>query len=253
MNSTDGIIIQARTGSTRMPSKILLPFSGDKCILDILIERIKASAPGRRIVVATTTAAADSSIAEKAQSHGVDFFRGSEEDVLQRFIDAADAFGIKRLIRVCSDNPFLLASTFGEMFAAADAAPEADYIAYSFPDGRPTIKSHLGLFAEFTTTDALRRVAQRSDLKMDHEHVTIHMYTHPDAFKVRLLPLPRVLADRNDIRLTLDTPSDFRLLDELYRRFMADTDHSVEALLRLIDGNEEYGRIMKENITQNEK
>ncbi len=253
MNTTDGIIIQARTGSTRMPSKILLPFAGDRCILDIIIDRIKESNPGKRIVVATTDNEADSRIAEIASCHGADSFRGSENDVLQRFIDAADAFGLERIIRVCSDNPFLMADTFGKMFEEADAHPEADYVAYSFPDGRPTIKSHLGLFAELATVKSLREAARRSDDLTDHEHVTIHLYSHPENFILRLMPLPDELNDRTDIRLTLDTPEDFALLNDLYRRFTQETDESLTALLSLIDSNEDYGRIMKENIKRNEK
>ena len=81
---------------------------------------------------------------------------GDENNVLDRFIQAAAEFNLDRFIRVCSDNPFLRPDTFPAFFREHDARP-ADYIAYGFADGRPTIKSHLGLFAELTTTDALRR------------------------------------------------------------------------------------------------
>lgn len=253
---TDGIVIQARSGSTRMPSKILLPFDGEERIIDIVIENIKRSCPGKRIVVATTTNPADDILAETASRHGVDFFRGSEEDVLSRFVGAAEHFGLRRIIRVCSDNPFLQTDSFPEMFARQDLT-QADYVAFAFPDRRPTIKSHIGLFAELATTDALRRALSLTEndpqRKFWREHVTIFLYSNPSLFRISFMDLPPLLQQRTDLRLTLDTPSDFSLLSELYRRHELETDASVDSLVKLIDSNPEYGRIMKQNIALNEK
>lgn len=249
---TDGIIIQARSGSTRMPAKILLPFDGEKRIIDIIIENIKRHCPDKRIVLATTVNPADDVLEEVARLHHIDCFRGSEENVLSRFIGAADKFGLERIIRVCSDNPFLQVDTFQEMFDAQGRS-KADYVCFAFPDGRPTIKSHLGLFAELATVDALRRSADDTDEKLYLEHVTIYLYTHPEKFCVERIPLPALLSNRTDLRLTLDTPSDFSLLNELYKRLNAETDGSVDALVRMVDENPDYGAIMKTNIIQNEK
>lgn len=253
----DGIVIQARSGSTRMPAKILVPFDGNDTILDIIIENIKRDNPGKTVVVATTIREADKAIESKAVDHGVECFRGDEDDVLGRFIGAADRFGLDRIIRVCSDNPLLQTASFGVLFAESDRHPEADYVAYAFPDGRPTIKSHLGLYAELATTDALRRAAAMCESapegKLWREHVTIALYSNPQLFRLDFMLLPAALRERTDIRLTVDTPSDFRLLSELYRTLRAGNDTSPEAMLRLVDANPEYGRIMKENIAKNEK
>lgn len=250
--SDDGIVIQARSGSTRMPAKILLPFSGEKRIIDIVIENIKRECPGKRIVLATTVNPADDVLEEVAQQHRIDCFRGSEENVLSRFIGAADKFGLRRIIRVCSDNPFLDASSFRKMFEVQDETG-ADYVCFAFPDGRPTIKSHLGLFAELATTDALRKAASLTDEKLYLEHVTIFLYTHPDLFSIARIDLPDFLRNRTDLRLTLDTPSDFNLLHELLERLKKETEGSTEALVAMVDANPEYGKIMKTNILQNEK
>lgn len=248
----DGIIIQARSGSTRMPAKILLPFYGEQRIIDILLENIKKSNPDKKIVLATTVNSADDILESVARQHDILCFRGSEDDVLSRFIGAAEAYGIDRLIRVCSDNPFMLTDTFTTLFEAHDAGP-ADYVAFGYPDGRPTIKSHLGLYAELATLDALKRAAEATDEKLYREHVTIYLYTHPEEFSVRLLPLPEVLQSRTDLRLTLDTPSDFKLLGELYERANKETSGTVEELIEMVDANPEYGRIMKQNISENSK
>ncbi len=248
----DGIIIQARTGSTRLPGKILLPFYGEKRIIDIQIETIRAACPGMRIVLATTTRPQDDVLADVAREKGIDCYRGSEDDVLGRFIGAAEQFGINRLIRVCSDNPFLRADSFRTLFEAHDNQP-ADYVAFGWPDGRPTIKSHIGLFAELTTLDALRRVASLTDEQLYREHVTIYLYTHPDAFSVRLFPLPAELEGRQDLRFTLDTMDDFSLLARLYAEWYENTDRSLPALLRTVDARPEYLEKMRENIQRNEK
>ncbi|MDE5745796.1 MAG: aminotransferase, partial [Paramuribaculum sp.] len=143
ISDRDGIVIQARSGSTRMPSKILRAFDGETRIIDIIIEKIKKSCPDKTIVVATTENPSDNIIADIVAAHKVECFRGSEEDVLDRFIGAADKFGLDRIIRVCSDNPFLQTDSFNELFKAQSCSG-ADYVAFAFPDGRPTIKSHLG-------------------------------------------------------------------------------------------------------------
>lgn len=248
----DGIIIQARTGSTRLHNKILLPFYGEQRIIDILIENIRRACPDKCIVLATTNRPQDDILADIAHRAGILSYRGDEDNVLDRFIRAAEAYGISRFIRVCSDNPFLRPETFNLFFREHDICP-ADYIAYGFSDGRPTIKSHLGLYAEFTTADALRRAAIRTQEKLYIEHVTIYLYTHPEQFAVRLLPLPPELEDRLDLRFTLDTPEDFALLQELYATFYEKTDHSVQALLQLVKAHPDYRARMLENIAKNEK
>lgn len=248
----DGIVIQARTGSTRLHNKILLPFYKEQRILDILVGNIKAAFPDKCIVLATTNRAQDDVLADVARQWEINCFRGDEDNVLDRFIGAAEAFGIDRMIRVCSDNPFLQVDTFRQFFAAHDASP-ADYLAYGFADGRPTIKTHLGLFCELTTIEALRRAAAATQEKLYIEHVTIYLYTHPQQFAVTLLPLPDYLEGRLDLRFTLDTMEDFTLLQQLYATHYEETDRSVQALLHLVESKPEYRTQMLENIARNEK
>ncbi len=253
----DGILIQARTGSTRLANKILLPFYGRERIIDILIRRIKASCPGIPVVLATTTRPQDEVLCRVAEEHGILSYRGSEDNVLDRFIRAAEAHGIDRMIRVCSDNPFLQTDSFPLFFATHDALPEEDrpdYLAYGFADGTPTIKSHLGLYSELTTLSALHRAAAATQEKLYLEHVTIYLYQHPADFRICLLPVPAPWEGRRDLRFTLDTPQDFQLLSSLYADFYGQPgDHSPEALLRLVESRPECRERMMQNIRQNEK
>lgn len=252
----DGIIIQARTGSTRLANKILLPFSGKERIIDILLERIKASCPSMPVVVATTEREQDAVLARVAEEHGVLCYRGSESDVLGRFIGAAECYGIDRLIRVCSDNPFLQSDTFPLFFSQADrlSGEGVDYLSYAFADGTPVIKSHLGLFSELTTLTALRRVAELTADGAAHEHVTIYLYTHPELFRVHFLPLPAELEGRRDLRFTLDTPDDFALLSRLYAETGAPgCGRDYASLLRMVEQHPDYRERMLRNIGQNAK
>ena len=248
----DGIIIQARTGSTRLHNKILLPFYGGKRIIDLLIDNIKRSCPGKFVVLATTFLPQDDILMKVAHEHDIYCYRGSEDDVLSRFIGAAEAFGIDRIIRVCSDNPFLQTDSFPLFFEQADQQP-VDYLSYAFADGRPTIKTHLGLFAELTTLDALKRVATLTDEKLYREHVTIYLYTHPEKFSIRYIPLAENLEGRFDLRFTLDTYDDFILLQKLYKEWYETTPRTLSSLLQLLTHHPDYTEMMKKNILQNEK
>ena len=95
----DGIIIQARTGSTRLHNKILLPFYGGQRIIDILIGNIKQACAGKTIVLATTDRPQDDILAEVAREAGICCYRGDEDNVLDRFIRAAATFNLDRFIR----------------------------------------------------------------------------------------------------------------------------------------------------------
>ena len=89
-----GIVIQARTGSTRLPNKMLLPFHASKGILELLLEKLRNSFNNLPIIVATTTNNRDDVIVELCLKNKIKYFRGSENNVLQRFIDVANKFSL---------------------------------------------------------------------------------------------------------------------------------------------------------------
>ena len=100
-----GIIVQARTGSTRLPNKVLLPFYKEQCILDIILQRLKTLK--YPVVVATSSHPNDNKIVKAAKKNNVQIFRASEENVLERYIDCAIENNFSNIIRVCADNPFI--------------------------------------------------------------------------------------------------------------------------------------------------
>lgn len=248
-----GIILQARTGSTRLPGKMTRDFFQGSTILDILLQRLKNDFPDTTIVVATSTAEPDQAMVDAAQRNGVSSFRGSENDVLQRFVGAADYFGLSHVVRICADNPMLSTSLLKDLLAAwGDGS--ADYCSYRLPDGTPTIRSHYGLFSECVRTDALKKVITLTQDSFFHEHVTNYLYNHPEEFKLQYLPAPEVLNAYPQIRLTIDTAGDFENAGQVYREFLdGGLEFNAENTVMVLKKQKNLLEAMNKEIIANSK
>ena len=241
------IIIQARTGSTRLPEKTIRPFFGEKCLLTLMCERLLTVFGKDQIVLATTVHPGDDRLVELAAVLGIRTYRGSEPDVLQRFIEAAKTFGGKTIVRVCADNPFLFPEFIAELLDAFFAAP-CDYVSFATAEAVPVIRTHWGLFTEVTTTAALEKAAQQTQDAFYHEHVTNFIYGHPEKFSVKLLPLPEIFKNKNGFRFTLDTPEDFELLRNLYLNLFRKHHTSFFTPEQLMDYMEQEGASFREEM-----
>lgn len=238
-------------GSTRLPNKIMLPFFKEKCILELMIDKLK-QVPKTQIIIATSINPNNDIIEKFCKEYGINCFRGSENDVIQRFIDAAEKFGEHKIIRVCSDNPFLEMDSL-RILAEKAHNSSADYISFNI-NGTPSIKTHFGFWAEYTTLSALKQVRQATNEPIYHEHVTNYIYSHPEKFKIEWIRGPKCLLNRNDIRLTCDTLEDFQNLREIYAEVCKDTPFpSIDTLVRYLDSHGGYTSKMKEQILLNSK
>lgn len=255
MQDKIAIIIQARSGSSRLANKVLLPFYKNLSILDIIIQRLKNNKRKIQLILATTNNIGDNKVADLAYKHNILQYRGDENNVLQRFIQCAQAFSYSKIIRVCADNPFILIKYVDELIEIG-VNNTFDYISYKNSVGTPVIKTHFGLFAEFVTLNALKKIQQNTNSKLFYEHVTNYIYSNPDIFKINLIPLPDLLINRNDLRFTCDTIEDFNMLKNLYSQYV-NTYHTenieLEKLLAIADFNKEYKEIMLKGIKQFEK
>lgn len=246
-----GIIIQARLGSTRLPGKILKQFYGDKTLLETLICNLQ-EAGDAKIIVATSVNPNNDKLETFLKERNISLFRGSEDDVLSRFIGAAEANGIDGIVRICSDNPFLDWHGVAALIEKAKTS-DADYIGYRI-NNTPSIKTHFGFWGEYVTLDALKRVAVTTDEKPAHEHVTIHIYTHPDDFKCEWIECPDFLQGRNDIRLTVDNPEDFENAQIAFASlYEANPNFGLEDVVEYIDSHKELQESMKKMIANNQK
>ena len=246
------IIIQARTGSTRLPSKMILPFFGDKGILGILLSGLRQCGLTDRVIVATTTNSRDDVICDLAGRDGIKCYRGDEDDVLNRFIQAAEHYNVSKIIRICADNPFLDLRSLDELIRIGENT-DADYVSYCTSDRIPTIKTHYGFWAEYVTLAALKRVVQQTGEKTYHEHVTNYIYTHPSCFKIELTPIPADLEHRT-IRLTIDTLADFQIQQKIFEEvFHADPDFGLSDVVSYLDKHNDLYAAMDGIIKSNQK
>lgn len=246
-----GIILQARTGSTRMPEKVILPFFQEQSILDLLLR--KAKQVGVPVVLATTVNPSDDRICRLADRHGIPVFRGSENDVLDRFIQAARQNHFGKIIRVCADNPFLDVAGM-KTLAAGFEASDADYLGFQLAGNKPSILTHFGFWAEAVRLDALEKAQQLTGEKLYHEHVTNFVYGHPALFKVRFIPADPVVYSRTDIRLTLDTPEDFEIQQKIFAAINQEKPNfAIPEIVCWLDRHPEILEQMKHEILKNQK
>ena len=248
-----GVVVQARVGSTRMPGKILKPFHDGRTILQIITSRLIRNRDNWPVIIATTTNSLDDEIAELAAKIGVDCYRGSEEDVLQRFIDTAKHFDLQRLVRVCTDNPFFELQALEDLVSACNET--SDYCSYALAGQLPAIKSHLGLYGEVVTTNALIKASESTQDPFYHEHVTNYIYENPESFHVELIPAPQDVFTRTDLRFTSDTQADFSMLQTIYEELYEDHADNISTtdLVTYVDQRPEFLAGMAEQIESNSK
>jgi spore coat polysaccharide biosynthesis protein SpsF (cytidylyltransferase family) len=208
-------IIQARSGSSRLPNKMMIPFYDGKTIPEIIISRLKETFPNDEIVIATTDNEKDDALASNLQKCGVKIFRGSESDVLTRFIDCGQFYNINTFVRICADNPFLDMVLLNDLINAWSDG--LDYLAHQI-QGKPSMKTGFGFFAEISTMTALRKVYHSTEEALYREHVTNYIYGNPDKFNVKFIGVDSLIGDIEGLRLTVDTENDFSTASDIFHQ-----------------------------------
>jgi spore coat polysaccharide biosynthesis protein SpsF len=214
-------IIQARTGSTRLPGKVLRPLLGEP-LLTRVVRRVRRAATIDETVVATTTLAGDDTIAELGIVEGWPVTRGSEMDLLARYLDAARAYGAERVVRITSDCPLIDPALIDDVVAAL-AAGGADYASNTLePRTFPR-----GLDVEVMTMDALESAGREDRDPASREHATPYLYRHPERYRLTAVRNP---VDESGHRWTVDTPEDFELVRRIYEELGRDDFGWLDAL-----------------------
>jgi len=201
-------VIQARTGSSRLPGKVLLPLAGRSVLAWVV--RAARDCGVDRLVVATTTEPGDDAVVEECHTIGVEVVRGPAHDVLDRFVLAldaqtADGYAADAVARFTADCPLLDPAVAGAVIEAWRQMPELDYVSTALPHSVPR-----GMDAEVVRADTLRAVATTAT-GHDRVHVTSAVY---GSDRYRLLGL-RFHPDASDLRVTLDTPDDWRAIQAI--------------------------------------
>jgi spore coat polysaccharide biosynthesis protein SpsF (cytidylyltransferase family) len=213
------IVVQARTGSTRLPGKVLMDVAG-RPMLEQLLKRLQRCRRADDLVVATTEREDDAPVVAIARAVGARWFRGSEDDVLSRYLGAASEARADIVVRITADCPLVDPAVTDRVIAELERPDEAcDYASNVMPRTFPR-----GLDSEALFRDSLERLARLASTKPEREHVTLGVrerWSH--------LFLTRSVVDaedNSDCRWTVDTADDMTLIRRLY----ADLELSTKPL-----------------------
>lgn len=230
------VYIQARMGSTRLPGKILKEVDG-RPLLDYLIERVNQSKECDGIVVLTTTEPRDDVIEEYCQKRGVHCFRGSEQDVLDRYYKAALQRKPDAIVRITSDCPLIDPEVIDEVVGMfRKDYPKIDYASNSLERTYPR-----GLDVEVFSFSALERAFNAANKPEEREHVTVYIYRHPEQFVLKNLARIPPLADH---RWTVDTLEDYDLIKLILENLYPSNPHfRLEDILELLRQHPEWSLI----------
>lgn len=203
-------VIQARLGSQRFPGKMLAELAGHS-LLEWVVTRVKSSSSLNEVLVATTTDSLDDRLVDACTSLSVDVFRGSSEDVLNRFSSAVKDDPADAVVRVCADNPFVDPGCIDDAVRAY-RANDAEYVFNHRPWGTCNYADGFGV--EVVRRELLDRM-DRMQLSARHrEHVTLAIVDGTVESKVYGCPAPTELA-RPDLRFDVDQPADLERLQRL--------------------------------------
>ena len=202
------VIVQARMGSTRLPGKVMEKLAGET-VLSHVLRRCQAIETADMVCCATVDGEDGGAIAAEAARCGVEVFRGSEQDVLDRYYRAARHLSADVIMRVTGDCPLIDPAICASVLRLR-AEGDADYACNNMPPSWPH-----GLDCEAFTFAWLERAAREASKPSEREHVTPFIRNHPEARKVNL-PAPD--GDLSAHRWTLDTEADLRFLRALFER-----------------------------------
>lgn len=201
-----GAIIQARTSSTRLPHKVLkyLPYGRDITVLEQVIRRLKESKKLNEIIVATTTDTVDKKIVDIAKKEKVSFFKGSKENVLERYYLAAKKNDLDIIVRITSDCP-CIDPDIVDLVLETHLEKNLDYTSNTLVRTFP-----VGLDVEVISFKALKKCFRSAKSVLEKEHVTLYVHNNLDQFKTENVSVNGLSNSR--IRITLDTEEDYALL-----------------------------------------
>lgn len=217
----------------------------NKSLLGMIVSRLQIGLSELPVIVATSTNGIDDEIEKWCVTQRVPVSRGSEKNVLERFVQTAKKFGLEQVVRVCSDNPFINPKLILDLLKLQDGS--YDYISYRV-SGIPAIKTHYGIFAELARLTALETELQ-SGLMHSREHVTTGLYEQAD-YKRKWIDI----ALPEDIRLTIDTEDDFGLIRKILRNEqLLPHGKSLQEWMNNIAQDEDVMKTMKDQIRRQGK
>jgi len=217
------IIIQARTGSTRLPNKVLLPL-GDKNILQNVLQRAKKVTGVDEVILATTTQESDNILEKEARDANVSLYKGSQNDVLDRYYQAALKYKADHIIRITSDCPLIDPALISRLLKFYIELK----VDYAHPAGFPR-----GLDAEVFSFKALEECKLNATRTYEKEHVTPYIYENKDKFNIFTM---KSLEDYSSYRWTVDVIEDYNVVKEIYKHLGSHAEMDWMKILDIVQG-----------------
>jgi spore coat polysaccharide biosynthesis protein SpsF len=231
--------IEARMTSTRLPGKVLAAAEG-KPMLELMIERLRFVRELDQIVIATTINRTDDAIEALARKLGAGLWRGSEDDVLSRLVDAATAHNADIVVQLTGDCPLIDPRIVSRVIAEYRKA-RADYVSNVLTRSYP-----IGMDTQVYATAVLADAARRAEGVQYREHPSLYIYRHPETYSLANVLAPPT-ETRPQMRLTLDTPEDLEVIRAVFAALRPQAiDFSISDMLAFLDAHPEIARINAE-------
>lgn len=232
-------VIQARTGSTRLPNKVLMPLAG-KSLLERMIERVQWSELAGKIIVATTEEKSDDILFDICLKNNFLTYRGSTEDLLDRHYKAAKLLDADAVVKIPSDCPLIDFRIIDKVISYfINNSEKYDFVSNlhpaTYPDGNDVEIMH------FSVLEDAWKNAKR---KLEREHTTPFIWENPDKFRIGNVEWETGLNYSMSHRFTIDYPEDYefikRVYDELYDK---NPKFGLNEILNLLEAKPEIKKI----------
>ncbi|MCG5102597.1 cytidylyltransferase domain-containing protein [Oceanobacillus alkalisoli] len=229
-------IVQARMGSTRLPGKILKEVN-NKPLLEYQIERMTRAETIDEIVIATTTKDTEQPIVDLCEKLKIKHYRGSEEDVLSRYYEAATKYDAEIVLRITSDCPIIDPKVIDEVCNYyINNYEEVDYVANTIERTYPR-----GMDVSVFSYNLLKEVHENAVEDADREHVTRYIYNRPDRYKLESYKKEK---DYSVHRWTVDTKEDLELVTKIIETlYPVNKYFTMEDCIRLLNDNPKWMNI----------
>jgi spore coat polysaccharide biosynthesis protein SpsF len=204
------IVVQARTGSTRLPGKVLMPLAGSP-LLARMIERVQSATTRSTLVVATTTDPSDDPVVDLCAGLGVRVFRGHPTDLLDRHVMAARDVGADVVVKIPSDCPLVDPPAIDRVLGAFFATPGLDYASNLHPGTWPD-----GHDVEVMTLAALETAHREAQKPHEREHTTPFLWDQPERFRCLNVSWETGRNLAMSHRMTIDYAEDYAFIAAVY-------------------------------------
>lgn len=234
--------IEARMTSSRLPGKILMKYQG-KTMLEHMVDRVKRSDILDDIIIATTINDTDDVVVAEAKKLGVKFYRGSEENVMSRVLEAAQRHNVDTIVELTGDCP-LLDPALIDIAVKKYLSSGVDYISNLEIEDYEKGRSHpLGFAVQVFSTKILADAFSRTNDPLDFEHVSRPLYQTPERYSVKYLSTPEAQRGPN-MSVTLDTPEDYEVICAVLEALSPqDAEFTIEDVVSYLSTHPEVRQI----------